>query len=179
MTSDERARIRQLERENSEVRRANEILRKASALSPRRTSIVDCSASVFVDEHRGVCGVEPICTMLPIAPLTYSEEKARQADPSRLSGRVQHDAVLSQEIVRVWEENRRLYGARRVWRQLQREGIQVARSTVERLISGDSEAPSAAGSGRRRSPTTLRPTRRTLSSATSPPLVRTSCGWRI
>jgi len=91
--------------------------------------------TAFVDEHRGACGVEPICTMLPIAPSTYYEQKARQADPSRLPVRVQRDAVLSEEIARVWEENRRLYGARKVWRPLRREGVQVARCTVERLMS--------------------------------------------
>jgi len=91
--------------------------------------------TAFVDEHRGVCGVEPICTMLPIAPSTYYEHKARQADPSRLPVRVQRDAVLSEEIARVWQENRRLYGVRKVWRQLRREGVQVARCTVERLMN--------------------------------------------
>jgi len=91
--------------------------------------------TAFVDEHRGACGVEPICMMLPIAPSTYYEQKARQADPSRLPVRVQRDAVLSEEIARVWEENRRLYGARKVWRPLRREGVQVARCTVERLMS--------------------------------------------
>ena len=91
--------------------------------------------TAFVDEHRSVCGVEPICTMLPIAPSTYYEQKARQADPSRLPVRVQRDAVLSEEIARVWQENRRLYGTRKVWRQLRREGFDVARCTVERLMS--------------------------------------------
>jgi putative transposase len=89
----------------------------------------------FIDEQRGVYGVEPICAMLPIAPSTYHEQKARQADPARLPERARRDAVLCEEIERVWRENRRLYGARKVWRQLLREGIEVARCTVERLMS--------------------------------------------
>jgi beta-phosphoglucomutase-like phosphatase (HAD superfamily) len=89
----------------------------------------------FVDEHREAYGVEPICTLLPIAPSTYYEHKARQADPSRLPERARRDAVLCEEIARVWRENRCLYGARKVWRQLRREGIEVARCTVERLMN--------------------------------------------
>ena len=88
----------------------------------------------FIDEQRGDYGVEPICAVLPIAPSTYYEQKARQADPARLPERVQRDAALGKEIERVWHENRRIYGARKVWRQLQREGFKVARCTVERLM---------------------------------------------
>jgi len=88
----------------------------------------------FIDAHRGAYGVEPICGQLPIAPSTYYEHKARQADPSRLPGRAQRDAVLSPQIRRVWQENRQVYGSRKVWRQLIREGITVARCTVERLM---------------------------------------------
>ncbi len=88
----------------------------------------------FIDDHREDCGVEPICKMLPIAPSTYYEQKARQTDPSRLPARVQRDAVLSGEISRVWNENRQVYGARKVWHQLKREGVQIARCTVERLM---------------------------------------------
>jgi transposase InsO family protein len=90
--------------------------------------------TTFVDEHRERYGVEPICAMLPIAPSTYYEQKARQADPSRLPKRTQQDAVLCEEIDRVWHENRRVYGARKVWKQLRREDIPVARCTVERLM---------------------------------------------
>jgi len=90
--------------------------------------------TAFVDEHRGVYGVEPICAMLPIASSTYHEQKARQADPTRLPERTRRDIVLCDEILRVWKGNRRLYGARKVWRQLQREGYVVARCTVERLM---------------------------------------------
>jgi len=90
--------------------------------------------TTFIDEQRGICGVEPICALLPIAPSTYYEQKARQADPSRRPERTRRDAALCKEIERVWHENRRLYGARKVWRQLRREGIEVARCTVERLM---------------------------------------------
>jgi len=88
----------------------------------------------FIDEHRDACGVEPICAVLPIAPSTYYEHKARQADPDRLPSRTKRDAELRGEIQRVWEENFRVYGVRKVWRQLNREGILVARCTVERLM---------------------------------------------
>ena len=89
----------------------------------------------FIDAHRDSYGVEPICAQLPIAPSTYYEHKARQADPSKLPERAQRDAQLCPEIRRVWEENFRAYGARKVWRQLNREQIRVARCTVERLMS--------------------------------------------
>ena len=88
----------------------------------------------FIDEHREAFGVEPICRVLPIAPSTYHEQKARQSDPSRLPRRLARDRKLLPEIERVWIENRSVYGARKVWRQLQRENVPVARCTVERLM---------------------------------------------
>ncbi len=88
----------------------------------------------FTDGHREAHGVEPICAVLPIAPSTYYEEKARQADPERLPRRAKRDAMLRDHIRRVWDENLEVYGARKVWRQLKREGIEVARCTVERLM---------------------------------------------
>jgi putative transposase len=88
----------------------------------------------FIDEHREEYGVEPICGVLPIAPSTYYEQKARQADPSRLPERAKRDAVLREEIDRVWKANRCVYGAQKVWKQLNREGIGVARCTTERLM---------------------------------------------
>jgi transposase InsO family protein len=88
----------------------------------------------FIDDHRDAYGVEPICSVLPIAPSTYYEHKARQADPSRLPRRSRRDAALMVEIERVWDENRQVYGARKVWRQLHREGFPAARCTVERLM---------------------------------------------
>ena len=90
---------------------------------------------MFIDEHRDEFGVEPICRVLPIAPSTYYAHAARQADPSRHSDRTKRDAELSPEIRRVWEENLQVYGVRKVWRQLNREGISVARCTVARLMS--------------------------------------------
>ena len=88
----------------------------------------------FIDEHRDDYGVEPICAQLPIAPSTYYEHKAREADPDRLPPRVRRDQVLSEEIQRVWDENFQVYGVRKVWRQLKREQFEVARCTVERLM---------------------------------------------
>jgi len=88
----------------------------------------------FVDAHRAEYGVESICAELPIAPSTYYEHKARQADPGRLPARVRRDAELCTSIQRVWGENFRVYGARKVWRQLRRDGLPVARCTVERLM---------------------------------------------
>ena len=88
----------------------------------------------FIDTHRESYGVEPICEQLPIAPSTYHEHKAREADPRRAPARARRDAELRPEIRRVWSENFRVYGARKVWRQLHREGLPVARCTVERLM---------------------------------------------
>jgi putative transposase len=88
----------------------------------------------FIDTHRANYGVEPICAQLPIAPSTYYEYKAREVDPERLPQRAQRDIKLSGEIERVYDENFRVYGARKVWRQLNREHIAVARCTVERLM---------------------------------------------
>ena len=88
----------------------------------------------FIDAHRDQYGVEPICAQLPIAPSTYYAHKARQSDPTRLPPRAQRDAELCMSIRRVWEENFRAYGVRKVWRQLRREGLAVARCTVERLM---------------------------------------------
>ncbi len=88
----------------------------------------------FIDDLREKHGVEPICAQLPIAPSTYYEHKAREVDPDLLPWRVQRDQALKAEIQRVWAENFRVYGARKVWRQLKREGFHVARCTVERLM---------------------------------------------
>jgi putative transposase len=88
----------------------------------------------FIDEHRAQYGVEPICRELPIAPSVYYEAKARQADPCLLPARSRRDAELVGEIERVHETNFRVYGARKVWRQLRRENVVAARCTVERLM---------------------------------------------
>jgi transposase InsO family protein len=88
----------------------------------------------FVDNHREVHGVEPICRMLRIAPSTYHARVAARADPAKASARVRRDLVLMEQIRRVHEANFAVYGARKVWRQLGREGTEVARCTVERLM---------------------------------------------
>jgi transposase InsO family protein len=88
----------------------------------------------FIDTHRGEYGVEPICKELPIAPSTYYEHRARQADPARLPARARRDAELCPQIQRVWQENFCVYGVKKTWRQLNRERIQAARCTVERLM---------------------------------------------
>jgi transposase InsO family protein len=88
----------------------------------------------FIDDHRPVYGVEPICRVLPIAPSTYREHAARRRNPARLPARAQKDARLQSEVRRVWEENFRVYGVRKVWRQLCQEGIAVARCTIVRLM---------------------------------------------
>jgi putative transposase len=88
----------------------------------------------FIDDHRDVYGVEPICRVIPIASSTYYAFKAREADPSLRSARVKRDEELKPEIQRVWDRNLRVYGAEKVWRQLNREGLAVARCTVERLM---------------------------------------------
>src|SRR5258705_3521957 len=88
----------------------------------------------FIDEHREEHGVESICQQLEIAPSTYYEYKARLADPSKLCRRAVRDGELRVEIERVWKENFGVYGARKVWRQLLREKVDVARCTVERLM---------------------------------------------
>jgi len=88
----------------------------------------------FIDDHRGQYGVEPICEVLPIAPSTYYEHKVWERDPWRRSVRARRDELLRPEIGRVWQENRKVYGARKVWKQLHREETTVARCTVSRLM---------------------------------------------
>lgn len=88
----------------------------------------------FIDEHRPVLGVEPICKLLPIAPSTYYDTVAKRTDVDRLSVRARRDVGLKIEIRRVFDANYRVYGVRKVWRQLQREGFEVARCTVARLM---------------------------------------------
>jgi putative transposase len=88
----------------------------------------------FIDDHRGVYGVEPICKVLPIAPSTYRAQAARRRDPGKWPARAQRDAALLPEIARVFDENFRVYGVRKVWRQLKREGHDLARCTVARLM---------------------------------------------
>ena len=88
----------------------------------------------FIDDHRADHGVEPICRVLPIAPATFYDNKAKQADPSHLSDRAKRDEQLKPEIERVFEENLKVYGVRKVWHQMRREGFDIARCTVARLM---------------------------------------------
>lgn len=88
----------------------------------------------FIDQHRAEYGVEPICEQVPIAPATYYEYKAREAEPERQPARLRRDAEIKPEIRRVYDENFQVYGARKIWRQLRREGVGVARCTIERLM---------------------------------------------
>ena len=89
----------------------------------------------FIDDHRGAYGVEPICKVLPIAPSTYRERLAQRRDPARLSARTRRDQALKPQIARVFAENFAVYGVRKVWRQMRREGLSVARCTVARLMA--------------------------------------------
>src|SRR3954447_16180980 len=98
----------------------------------------------FIDEHRDAYGVEPICRVVPIAPSPYHTHAARRTDPGRLPARAKRDAALMVEIRRVYEANFQVYGVRKVWRQLAREGIVAARCTVARLM----RAMGLAGVGR-------------------------------
>ena len=90
----------------------------------------------FINEHRDAYGVEPICRILPIAPSTYRAHVAKRRDPAKASARARRDDEMKGEIVRVFRANFEVDGARKVWRQLGREGIAVARCTVERLMRG-------------------------------------------
>jgi len=88
----------------------------------------------FIDDQRADHGVEPICKVLPIAPSTYHAHVARRADPGKLSKRARGDARLKVDIRKVFDENFEVYGVRKVWRQLKRDGHDVARCTIERLM---------------------------------------------
>jgi len=88
----------------------------------------------FIDEHRNEYGVEPICEVLPIAPSTYHAHKVRERAPETAPPRVQRDEALKPEIQRVFDENFGVYGVRKVWKQLLREGFETARCTVSRLM---------------------------------------------
>jgi len=90
----------------------------------------------FIDQHRDTYGVEPICAVLPIAPSTYFLRKAQQQDTATRSARQRRDDELRVAIHRVWDENEQVYGPRKMWKQLRREGHRVARCTVERLMRG-------------------------------------------
>ncbi|KAB0594121.1 IS3 family transposase, partial [Cupriavidus pauculus] len=135
VTTSERERLKALEREVKELRRANEILKLASAFfgpGGARPPIEVLKA--FVDQHRDAFGVEPICKVLQIAPSGYRRHAAQRRNPSQRSARSKRDEWLRPEIKRVWQANMQVYGADKVWKQMNREGIVVARCTVERLM---------------------------------------------
>ncbi|HEU5072957.1 MAG TPA: IS3 family transposase [Polyangiaceae bacterium] len=135
VTTDEAKRVKELEREVKELRRANEILKLASAFfGPGGARPPAEVLRRFVATHRDTFGVEPICRALQIAPSGYRLHAARQREPERRPARAQRDEILVPEIQRVWRANLQVYGAEKVWRQLDREGIAVARCTVERLM---------------------------------------------
>ena len=88
----------------------------------------------FIEGSREALGVEPICRALQFAPSTYYERRAIARDPDRASARAKSDAALSLKIDGAWADNRKLYGARKIWHVLRRDGEDVARCTVERLM---------------------------------------------
>ncbi|WP_321813157.1 MULTISPECIES: IS3 family transposase [unclassified Paraburkholderia] len=135
VTTDERERLKALEREVKELRRANEILKVASAFfGPGGARPPFQVLKAFVDQHRDTFGVEPIWKVLQIAPSGYRRHAAQLRDPSRRSTRAKRDALLQPEIQRVWQANMQVYGVPKVRRQVNREGISVARCTVARLM---------------------------------------------
>ncbi|MFT0742536.1 IS3 family transposase [Escherichia coli] len=136
LTSAERQRLKELERENRELRRSNDILRQASAyfgeggVRPPLEKMMP-----LLDKLREQYGVGPVCSELHIAPSTYYHCQQQRHHPDKRSARAQHDDWLKREIQRVYDENHQVYGVRKVWRQLLREGIRVARCTVARLMA--------------------------------------------
>ncbi|WXO55917.1 IS3 family transposase [Escherichia coli] len=136
LTSAERQRLKELERENRELRRSNDILRQASAyfgeggVRPPLEKMMP-----LLDKLREQYGVGPLCSELHIAPSTYYHCQQQRYHPDKRSARAQRDDWLKREIQRVYDENHQVYGVRKVWRQLLREGIRVARCTVARLMA--------------------------------------------
>ncbi|HDC0035220.1 TPA: IS3 family transposase [Escherichia coli] len=136
LTTAERQRLKELERENRELRRSNDILRQASAYFGEggvRPSLEKMMP--LLDKLREQYGVGPLCSELHIAPSTYYHCQQQRHHPDKRSARAQRDDWLKKEIQRVYDENHKVYGVRKVWRQLLREGIRVARCTVARLMA--------------------------------------------
>ncbi|EPB9362624.1 IS3 family transposase, partial [Escherichia coli] len=135
LTASERQRLKELEREVRELRRSNDILRQASAyFCPGGARPPLEKIMPLLENLSGEHGVGPVCHELDIAPSTYYWHQQRRKCPERRSSRDKRDAVLIPEIQRVYEENYSVYGVRKVWRQLKREGVGVARCTIERLM---------------------------------------------
>ncbi|EFY7273047.1 IS3 family transposase, partial [Escherichia coli] len=136
LTSAERQRLKELERENRELRRSNDILRQVSAyFAKAEFDRLWKKLMPLLDKLREQYGVGPLCSELHIAPSTYYHCQQQRHHPDKRSARAQRDNWLKKEIQRVYDENHKVYGVRKVWRQLLREGIRVARCTVARLMA--------------------------------------------
>ncbi|TYF47541.1 IS3 family transposase [Enterobacter hormaechei] len=136
LTTAERQRLKELERENRELRRSNDILRQASAyFAKAEFDRLWKKLMPLLDKLRKLYGVGPVCSELHIAPSTYYHCQQQRHHPDKRSARAQRDDWLKREIQRVYDENHQVYGVRKVWRQLLREGIRVARCTVARLMA--------------------------------------------
>ncbi|MEW5678973.1 IS3 family transposase [Comamonas kerstersii] len=135
VTTTEALRVKELEREVKELRRANEILKLASAFfAPGGARPPTQVLKAFIDQQRNAFGVEPLCKVLQVAPSAYWRHAALMREPHKRCARAKRDEVLMPQIQRVWQANMQVYGADKVWRQLAREGVTVARCTVERLM---------------------------------------------
>ncbi|AWX19395.1 IS3 family transposase [Shigella sonnei] len=136
LTTAERQRLKELERENRELRRSNDILRQASAyFAKAEFDRLWKKLMPLLDKLREQYGVGPLCSELHIAPSTYYHCQQQRHHPDKRSARAQRDDWLKKEIQHVYDENHKVYGVRKVWRQLLREGIRVARCTVARLMA--------------------------------------------
>ncbi|HAH3464339.1 TPA: IS3 family transposase [Escherichia coli] len=136
LTTAERQRLKELERENRELRRSNDILRQASAyFAKAEFDRLWKKLMPLLDKLREQYGVGPLCSELHIAPSTYYHCQQQRHHPDKRSARAQRDDWLKKEIQRVYDENHKVYGVCKVWRQLLREGIRVARCTVARLMA--------------------------------------------
>ncbi|EPV5469543.1 IS3-like element IS629 family transposase [Escherichia coli] len=136
LTTAERQRLKEPERENRELRRSNDILRQASAYFAKAEFGPPLEKMMpLLDKLREQYGVGPLCSELHIAPSTYYHCQQQRHHPDKRSARAQRDDWLKKEIQRVYDENHKVYGVRKVWRQLLREGIRVARCTVARLMA--------------------------------------------
>ncbi|EFE7120234.1 TPA: IS3 family transposase [Escherichia coli] len=136
LTTAERQRLKELERENRELRRSNDILRQDSAyFAKAEFDRLWKKLMPLLDKLREQYGVGPLCSELHIAPSTYYHCQQQRHHPDKRSARAQRDDWLKKEIQRVYDENHKVYGVRKVWRQLLREGIRVARCTVARLMA--------------------------------------------
>ena len=137
--------------------------------------------NAFVDAHRAVYGVEPIRKVLQVAPSTSYPHAARQTDPGRRSARALLDGRPREQIRRVGNDHFQVYGARKIWRQLRREGANAARCTVGRLMRRERvcEASCAASRSKPRSATRPRRARRIARIGNSRPIARTRCGHPI